>query len=387
MATVKGGNSTGPSDVAVDQVGGEDVQRVKLTFGDGTTATRVSASDPLPVTGISVDLPAGISTEAKQDSAITLLGTIDADTGSIAASASALAGAVSGTEMQVDVLTMPTVTVQDGGGSLTVDGTVAVTGTFWQATQPVSAASLPLPSGAATAAKQPALGTAGTPSADVITVQGATSMTPLKVDGSGVTQPVSGTFWQATQPVSIAAAVAVTDNGGSLTVDGTVAATQSGGWTVDLGATDNAVLDAIAASLGTLDNAISGNEMQVDIVGSLPSGSNAIGKLAANSGVDIGDVDVTSIVGTGTNAAGQATISNTSATIVASGTGRRGVLLVNQQTVPVYIDPSGGTATTSMFRLDPGASVVLPSTTAITGITSAAYSAVGDAKVHYMTFA
>lgn len=50
-----------------------------------------------------------------------------------------------------------------------------------------------LPTGAATAAKQPALGTAGTPSADVITVQGVTSMTPLKVDGSAVTQPVSGT--------------------------------------------------------------------------------------------------------------------------------------------------------------------------------------------------
>jgi len=50
-----------------------------------------------------------------------------------------------------------------------------------------------IPTGAATAAKQPALGTAGTASADVITVQGVTSMTPLKTDGSGVTQPVSGT--------------------------------------------------------------------------------------------------------------------------------------------------------------------------------------------------
>lgn len=56
--------------------------------------------------------------------------------------------------------------------------------------------------GAATAAKQPALGIAGTASADVITVQGIATMTPLKMDGSGVTQPVSGTFWQATQPVS-----------------------------------------------------------------------------------------------------------------------------------------------------------------------------------------
>jgi hypothetical protein len=32
----------------------------------------------------------------------------------------------------------------------------------------------------------------------------------LKVDGSGVTQPVSGTFWQATQPVSVSGAVSVT---------------------------------------------------------------------------------------------------------------------------------------------------------------------------------
>jgi hypothetical protein len=58
-------------------------------------------------------------------------------------------------------------------------------------TQPVSATALPLPTGAATAAKQPALGTAGTPSADVITVQGATSGTALKTDPSGVTSPVS----------------------------------------------------------------------------------------------------------------------------------------------------------------------------------------------------
>ena len=47
----------------------------------------------------------------------------------------------------------------------------------------------------------------------------------------------------------------------------------------------------------TLDAALSGSELQVDIVAALPAGANAIGKLAANSGVDIGDVDVTSITG------------------------------------------------------------------------------------------
>jgi hypothetical protein len=46
------------------------------------------------------------------------------------------------------------------------------------------AGTVSLPTGAATAAKQPALGTAGTPSADVITVQGAASMTPLTITGS-----------------------------------------------------------------------------------------------------------------------------------------------------------------------------------------------------------
>ena len=67
------------------------------------------------------------------------------------------------------------------------------------------------------------------------------------------------------------------------------------------------VLDANSAAIKTavevLDNAISGSEMQVDVVGALPAGTNAIGKLAANSGVDIGDVDVTSIAA-GTNSIG-----------------------------------------------------------------------------------
>lgn len=54
------------------------------------------------------------------------------------------------------------------------------------------------------------------------------------------------------------------------------------------------LLTAIKAAVETIDNAISGTEMQVDVVAALPAGTNAIGKLAANSGVDIGDVDVTS---------------------------------------------------------------------------------------------
>jgi hypothetical protein len=67
--------------------------------------------------------------------------------------------------------------------------------------------------------------------------------------------------------------------------------------TAELGATDNAVLDAIAASLALIDNSISaGNELQVDVVGALPAGTN-----------NIGDVDVLSVVpGTGATNLGKA---------------------------------------------------------------------------------
>ena len=69
-----------------------------------------------------------------------------------------------------------------------------------------------------------------------------------------------------------------------------------------------ALLETIDADTGTLAGAVVGTEMQVDVVASLPAGTNAIGKLAANTGVDIGDVDVTSITGvTMSNAAMQIT--------------------------------------------------------------------------------
>jgi hypothetical protein len=46
---------------------------------------------------------------------------------------------------------------------------------------------------------------------------------------------------------------------------------------------------------GTDDGDVaSGNPLPVDVISALPEGANAIGKLAANSGVDIGDVDVIS---------------------------------------------------------------------------------------------
>lgn len=80
---------------------------------------------------------------------------------------------------------------------------------------PVSASSLPLPSGAATLTEQQSQTTLlGTIDADTGAIASSVASLDSKnpalvggrvpVDGSGVTQPVSGTFWQATQPVSIA---------------------------------------------------------------------------------------------------------------------------------------------------------------------------------------
>ena len=84
-----------------------------------------------------------------------------------------------------------------------------------------------------------------------------------------------------------------------------------------------------------------------------------------------------------TGSSGQTTVTNSSTTVKAATTERLYITLVNYQTVPVFVDPAGGTATTSNFRLNPGDSMTIYSNTAITAITAAAYSASGDAKVHY----
>jgi len=71
-------------------------------------------------------------------------------------------------------------------------------------------------------------------------------------------------------------------------------------------------LNSIEGDTSSLAGAVSGTEVQVDVVASLPAGTNAIGKLAANSGVDIGDVDVTSLpsLPAGTNNIGDVDIAS-----------------------------------------------------------------------------
>ena len=135
-------------------------------------------------------------------------------------------------------------TLSQGGNSASVTASNALKVDGSSVTQPVSgtitanqggtwninniSGSVSLPTGAATAAKQPALGAAGAPSSDVLTIQGITSMTPLKVDGSAITQPISGT----------------------------VTANQGGTWTVQPGNTANTTPWLITVSQGGLSAAV-----------------------------------------------------------------------------------------------------------------------------------
>jgi hypothetical protein len=139
--------------------------------------------------------------------------------------------------LDVDVTRVSgTVNVADGGGSLTVDGTVTVNA---------------LPAG-----------TANIGDVDVLTVP-----SPLSTAGNGTAA--------AAHRVTIASdstgVIAVTDNGGSLTVDGTVAVTNAG-------------LTELAAAIDT--------EMQVDVVGALPAGTNNIGDVDIASALPAGDNNI-----------------------------------------------------------------------------------------------
>lgn len=82
--------------------------------------------------------------------------------------------------------------VGTAGAALRIDPTGATV-------QPVSAASLPLPSGAATSGKQPALGTAGAASADVISIQGIAGMTAVTISGTVTTSPPANATENITQ--------------------------------------------------------------------------------------------------------------------------------------------------------------------------------------------
>jgi len=145
--------------------------------------------------------------------------------------------------------------------------------------------------------------------------------------------------------------------GGNNDITGTV--------TANLGATDNAVLDSIVTNTTGLAGTVSGSELQVDVVASLPAGTNAIGKLAANSGVDIGDVDVISVTpGTGASNLGkQEDSAHTSGDVGVMGLAVRNDTLSARATTdgdyaPLQVDASGALYVQQGSALDVSAATV-----------------------------
>ena len=150
LTTQSGTPATVPSAsvIATDDVGGVHFQRVKLV--DGTADSSVAIAGDA-TNGLDVDVT-------------RVQGTV------------AVSGPLTDTQLRATA--------------------VPVSGTFWQATQPVSGT----------------VGVSGT-----VTVDGSAVTQPVSDGGGSIT--VDGTFWQATQPVSLAAPVTVQDGGNVISVD------------------------------------------------------------------------------------------------------------------------------------------------------------------------
>jgi len=242
----------------------------------GTITANLGATDNGVLDNIDADLTTLIG---HADGIEGLLTTIDTDTGT-------LAGAVSGTEMQVDIVAaLPAGT--NNIGDVDVLSIVPGTGAT-NLGKAIDAAGGATDTGVVPLAIRDDALSALTPvEGDYVPLRtgstGALWVTPsgtVTVDGSGVTQPISHAAL-----TELAAAINVSSQ-----MDVNIAAS-------------NATVAVSNAGITTIAGAVSGTEMQVDVVAALPAGTNAIGKLAANSGVDIGDVDVTSIAA-GTNTIG-----------------------------------------------------------------------------------
>lgn len=198
-----------------------------------------------------------------------------------------------------------------------LNSSLAVTGTFWQATQPVSAASLPLPSGAATQ----------TTLAAVLSALGS----PFQAGGS----------------------IANTSFG----------ATQSGTWTVQPGNTANTT-----PWLVTVNN------------------TNANGPAAPGSSSPV--TPSNQPIGAAAFTPNQVSVGS-SATLIAaartgvSGTGRVSITVVNTTTTPVYLGGSGVTTGTGVPLAGiVGASATFNTTAAIYGIVSTGTATVGEAETY-----
>lgn len=237
--------------LSVDDNGGS------LTI-DGTVTANLSATD-----------------NAVLDDIAAKLATIDADT-------SALAATVGGTELQVDIVSgssSGTQYAEDAAHTtgdlgtmalaVRLDSAAAIAGTDGDYTplQVDAAGALRVTGGGGgteyvvdAAAPAAPTGTASLMERD----DALSALTEVEGDWTNMRANANGALWTAVN--------------GTVTVDGSgVTQPVSGTVTANLSATDNAVLDAIEVDTTTIAGAVSGTEMQVDVVAALPAGTATIG--------------------------------------------------------------------------------------------------------------
>ena len=128
--------------IRTENAGDASIKVVDSTVTSQGLKVNANGSIDSNVTASSLPLPAGASTSALQTAGNASVASIDTKTPALGQALAASSVPVVLTAAQLSTLTPLT--------------TVAVTGTFFQATQPVSAVSLPLPTGASTAALQTA---------------------------------------------------------------------------------------------------------------------------------------------------------------------------------------------------------------------------------------
>ena len=154
------------TDIGITGVSGKTLTDVVNALGAGENVSVSNFPATQPVSAVSLPLPTGAATSALQTTGNASLATIATNTPTLISGRQPVDG--SGVTQPVSIVTMPT---------------TPVTGTFWQTTQPVSATTLPLPTGAATSALQT---TGNTALATINTTLGS----PMQAGGNVVaTQP------------------------------------------------------------------------------------------------------------------------------------------------------------------------------------------------------
>ena len=307
---------------ALGNIDGElEGQTVLLTTANTNTAHISDNLDHISsdLDHISADLDASL---VKQTSIETLLSTIDSDTNDIKTSVQILDNAIAGNEMQVDIVSSA---LPSGAAS---ESTLQTIAEFNCDTTDVTISSSVLPTGAALESSLSAFKTANhtdiVNTKDMVSSVGTTTNNNLShisdnldhLSANSDTIEASLTSMEAkmdvdnavydnqlTKMTEIDTALdtidSVLDNSlvKQTNIETLITSTNS---KID---TFDAVLDVIAANTQDLENVNA--KITACNTGAvvLAAGSAAIGKLSANSGVDIGDVDVTSI-SAGTNRIG-----------------------------------------------------------------------------------